>query len=164
MKSVGIFLSMIVVPLAACNSPLLEHANAQEAGGRSRSDASSQNSRCPLNFPQHGICAELTWDQTPNEQNPSTFTLRFWASGEATSNGPYSAPNDKVFVKLWMPSMGHGSAPVTLAQEMDAGNQVIPGIYSGSNVYFIMTGAWQVKVQLKQGSTVTEEANLDVQI
>jgi hypothetical protein len=63
-----------------------------------------------------------------------------------------------------MPAHGHGSSPVTLEQERDAGGQVIPGVFSGTNVYFIMPGTWQVKVQLKQGATVTEEADLNVQI
>lgn len=162
MKIRGLLVSAFAMSFLACNSPLFEHANAGDLGAGD--EKSRHTSSCPLSFPQHGLCAELAWDQTPNDQDAAGFRLTFWKADEATESGPYTTPIDTVAVKLWMPAHGHGSAPVTLVQERDAGGQAIPGVFTGSNVYFVMPGTWQVKVQLKQGSTLIEEANLDVQI
>ena len=48
--------------------------------------------------------------------------------------------------KLWMPGMGHGSAPTQLAPGVD-------GCTTVSNVQFIMRGAWQILVTLQDGDT-----------
>lgn len=149
--------------LSACNSPVLNHANAQGSTSDQQT-ATQQNGSCPLAFPRHGMCGELVWDQAPNSQDPSFFVLRFWKMNEATSSGPYSNPGLDVFVKLWMPSMGHGSSPVTLVQARDNGGQAISGVFQGSNAYFIMPGSWEVRVQLRTGAQVDEEAVENVEI
>ena len=43
-------------------------------------------------------------------------------------------------VKLWMPEMGHGSGPVSLAMGSD-------GCSTISDIDFLMAGTWQVKVR-----------------
>ena len=69
-----------------------------------------------------------------------------------------------VAAKLWMPAMGHGSSPVKVEKAKDSSGNVIPGIFQGTNVYFITPGDWEVRIQLKQGSTVKEEAILAIHI
>jgi hypothetical protein len=162
MKTEIFLVSLTAFALLACNSPLLEHAQARDPGPTMA--RSQQRGDCPLAFPEHGMCAELTWDQTPTDQDPASFSLRFWTSQEGTAQGPYASPSDTVYVKLWMPSMGHGSAPIILVQAKDNVGQVISGVYLGSYVNFVMPGMWQVKIQLKQGTAVSEEADLDIQI
>ena len=58
---------------------------------------------------------------------------------------------------LWMPSMGHGSSPVTL-------KKIATGVYDISDVYFIMDGDWQIRVQLKNASTIIEEMDFEYTI
>jgi hypothetical protein len=71
--------------------------------------------------------------------------------GQATD-----APSD-LAVQLWMPSMGHGSSPVRVTRtEL--------GSYSAAGIYFIMPGQWEVRIQLKTGREVTEQATFNVEL
>ncbi len=56
--------------------------------------------------------------------------------------------NDSVEVALWMPSMGHGSAPTQVQRTLDQNGQVLPGVFTVRNVQFIMGGEWEVRVRL----------------
>jgi hypothetical protein len=145
-----------------CESPLFNHASADERG--LLTSPAPNDKDCPLAFPKSALCAELAWTSALNDQDPATFTLRFWSAASSSAAGPYVTPAHSVKVQLWMPSMGHGSSPVTLAPAQDAASTAIPGIYEGESAYFIMPGAWDVRVQLKQGATTVEEAILPVQI
>jgi hypothetical protein len=63
---------------------------------------------------------------------------------------------DKIAVSLWMPDMGHGSAPTQI--------QPLPavGAYAVSNLYFTMDGLWQVRVQLKSATSEVETQLFEV--
>jgi hypothetical protein len=164
MKTLKLSGVMLLLATFSCHSPLLEHSYAVDLAPTSNEERADQSENCPLQFSKHGLCAQLVWDGALSDESPASFTLRFWNPEIATASGPYVSPVEVVFAKLWMPSMGHGSAPVTLVSARGAGGEIIPGVYMGSNVNFIMPGAWQVKVQLKQGATIVEEAILNVQI
>lgn len=56
--------------------------------------------------------------------------------------------NDDIEVVLWMPSMGHGSAPTQTERSVDANENILPGVFNVRNVYFIMGGDWEVRVTL----------------
>ncbi len=155
--------AILSLPGMACNSPILEHANAGQTAPLTDSNK-EKTEKCPLSFPKHGYCAELTWDSALNDQDPASFTLRFWKASVGTSAGPYVDPGYLVGAKLWMPSMGHGSSPVTVKTAKDSSGNTIPGIFNGSNVFFIMPGDWDLRIQLKHGSSVHEEATLAVRI
>lgn len=43
---------------------------------------------------------------------------------------------------LWMPGMGHGSAPTTVTPSTEAGCFVI------DDIDFLMPGHWQIKIQI----------------
>lgn len=142
-------------------SPLLHHATASE----SESSETLAPAACPLAFPAAGLCASLEWARQPIESESGTFILRFWRAGEGDAiSGPFVDPNGRPFVKLWMPSMGHGSSPVQVAQVKDAQNAPVPGVFEATQVYFVMPGRWEIWVQLKQGSQILEQAKLDVEI
>lgn len=62
-------------------------------------------------------------------------------------------PSDiKIF--LWMPNMGHGSSPILV-------KKLGTGLYDLSQIYFIMDGFWQIRIQLKNGTTVLEEQTFE---
>jgi hypothetical protein len=63
---------------------------------------------------------------------------------------------DKVSVVLWMPSMGHGSAPTQIQATLDPNGNVILGSYTVRNIYFIMGGQWDVRVTLTDANGVSE--------
>lgn len=71
---------------------------------------------------------------------------------------------DKVEVILWMPHMGHGSAPTLIEKAIDQQGQVIPGGYTVRKMYFVMAGTWEVRVTLTddQGHSETQSFNIDL--
>jgi hypothetical protein len=64
------------------------------------------------------------------------------------------APVDgaKITVVPWMPDHAHGSSVVPGVAPAGGGK------YTLSNVYFIMAGLWQVKVDVTVGAAATQEA------
>lgn len=66
-------------------------------------------------------------------------------------------PYLELAVVLWMPSMGHGSSPVTI-ERLDRGT------YRVSEVFFTMAGDWEIRVQLKAGNDVKSEAILPLSL
>lgn len=61
-------------------------------------------------------------------------------------------------LRLWMPSMGHGSAPLKI---QDLGG----GIFQVTNVYFIMPGDWQIQLRYQifnsKGELSSDEQSLN---
>lgn len=72
--------------------------------------------------------------------------------------------NDNIEVELWMPSMGHGSAPTQIERAIDAKGSIIPGVFNVRNVYFIMSGEWEVQVKLTNSSGASEMKSFKVNI
>jgi len=126
-KLFGILSLISSLSLMGClDSPLFNHADAAPGGFSQPLDESS----CQIHLTKEELCASITWTKNPSEEEKGEFTLRFWKKSEGTENGPYVTPNRDVFVKLWMPDMGHGSSPVTLKPALDAGQIAIPGVFN----------------------------------
>ncbi len=66
------------------------------------------------------------------------------------------ALDDSVEVVLWMPSMGHGSAPTQIQRILDSNGEVVAGVFHVRNVYFTMGGEWDVRVVLTNSESVKE--------
>lgn len=148
--------------LAGClDSPIFNHADAAPSGFNPQLNG---NSSCPLEFKKQDFCASLTWTKLPTDEEKGEFTLRFWNKSTGTENGPYVTPVQSVFVKLWMPSMGHGSSPVTVKPAVDQNRVAIPGVFEASEVYFVMPGEWEIWMQLRLDRVVIDQAKVDVQI
>ncbi len=168
------FLVALMTASSGClTSPLLNHAQAKnrnlEQSLEIRTPDSLPNSEpqladCTLAFPKQNLCASLTWEKMPTDDETGTFTLRFWDPSVGTVNGPYVSPAQSVSAMLWMPSMGHGSSPIHVSPELDASGAAIPGIFNATGAYFSMPGHWQMRVQLKQDRQVVEEAKLDLNV
>lgn len=144
------------------SSPLLNHA---EAKSNQTENVNLDNPKgCAFFFQKNKLCASLTWVDMPTQEKKGEFILRFWNSETGTEAGPYINPTQTVFVKLFMPSMGHGSSPVTIQGAKDQAGQPIVGTYRVSDVYFVMPGEWEIWVQLKDGTTIVEKAKIDIEI
>ncbi|MBO9667733.1 MAG: FixH family protein [Bdellovibrio sp.] len=121
----------------------------------SRNGSQSQATDCPLKFTQSSLCASLDWVQGPQSPNESEFILKFWNKSSGTKAGPFVDPPQTLSVILWMPSMGHGSSPVTIEKIED-------GTYRVRRVYFIMPGDWEIRTFLKDGATVIDQATVSL--
>jgi len=159
-------LFLIAVVLGAfgtmgCLSPILTHAESKNAAQPATTRDSKSLADCDVTFKTQGLCASMDWINYPKEGELGAFKLRFWQAGKGNANGPYFEPNLPVFVRLWMPSMGHGSSPVTLTPALDSNGLVMPGVYDVTQVYFVMRGNWEIQIQLKDAekSKIVEQTS-----
>jgi hypothetical protein len=117
----------------------------------------SQNSTgdCPYYFSSEDLCLRTRWDVIPSEGAFAIMTLTFFAKDTPSIS---IQPKNNPEVVLWMPSMGHGSSPVTItSQEM--------GIFRASDIYFIMPGPWEIRYQLRDESNhVADESIQNITI
>ncbi len=106
-----------------------------------------QNEQCSKSFSTVLLCVDLIWEKLPTEDERGVFRLQFYRIAEP---GTYIEPTLAPSVQLWMPSMGHGSAPVQLTKIAD-------GVYRVSEVYFVMSGDWEIRVQQKNGKDLVDQ-------
>ncbi|WP_413557373.1 FixH family protein [Bdellovibrio sp. HCB209] len=109
---------------------------------------------CTLELANSELCASVEWTTGPQSPQESEFILKFWKNTD-TPQGPYLDPSSTLSVILWMPSMGHGSSPVTIEKIQD-------GVYRVRRVFFIMPGDWEVRVFLKNGTTTVGQATVSL--
>ncbi len=97
-----------------------------------------------LQYANGAIHAFVTWETGPSVGKESLLRIE-WRSG--IDGLPIEPPGD-FSVVLWMPSMGHGSAPTKIQPYQDAQGRTLLGIYHVSNIYFMMGGDWDVNIAL----------------
>lgn len=132
-----------LLSISACAKP-----NYLNVSGTAEQDAQSAGSRtCVLSLPIQGLCVDLVWETKPTESTMGSFFISFYTKDNSIN---LIEPNYAVAVILWMPSMGHGSSPVQM-QKIENGH------YRVSNVFFVMPGDWDIRIQLKDGKNVVEE-------
>lgn len=107
----------------------------------------SSSFACDKLFKSEDLCMNVNWEVMPTKTTPGKMILTFTANNDP---GRFIDPKLTPFVQLWMPSMGHGSRPVTI-------NRIENGKFSVSNIVFIMPGPWDIRYQLKNGTQVVEE-------
>lgn len=93
------------------------------------------SSRCSAESPAASLCVKLTWEAIPTETQFGSFV--FTLSDLATDRLDLTSPSP-LSVVLWMPSMGHGSSPVSI-------ETIAPGIYRAKKVFFNMKGDWEIR-------------------
>lgn len=91
-------------------------------------------------------CILIRWTTLPSEDNFADFTfdIKNKSSTLAVPIGTWS-------VSLWMPSMNHGSSPITVEEILSPS----PGLnhsYTAKEVYFSMHGDWIIRFQFKAAS------------
>jgi len=153
--SLGLFTFILAHSALSCNAENLPSVNLSGAEIESPSAApSTAVPSCDLTFSRMGLCASLSFDSTPHSENENPFTVKFFSmnSGSAEA-GPFVDPAGTVSIKLWMPSMGHGSSPVTTTR-------VTTGVFRATSVYFVMPGDWEIRVLVKNGTTLVDQASL----
>ena len=102
---------------------------------------------CGLLFKSENICLSTKWNQRPSESEFGEMILTFKdAKDPERLVDPIANPT----IILWMPSMGHGSSPVSI-------ERVGLGTYRAFDIFFIMPGEWDIRYQLKNSNDVIEE-------
>lgn len=113
-----------------------------------------------LTFANGAIHAHATWQSGPEVSNESLLKIE-WKNG--ADHSPTEPPG-AFEVALWMPDMGHGSAPTQIQRVLDAQGQPLTGVYQISNIYFVMGGDWDVNVTLtyQDGSKETQVIKVSI--
>jgi len=140
MKALRSLIFLVIASLIAC---------AQPKDADPTRDPAYTLSNCEFQFTTSNVCAHLIWEKRPTDQENGMFVLEF----KNPDDGQFIDPRDQVAADLFMPSMGHGSSAVNVVK-------LSPGQYRVSDVHFIMRGDWEIRVQLKNGSTVLEQATM----
>jgi len=138
-KSIAlIFLLLFLFTLISCGkSPLLMKKPAEEIQGQNALESERK-------FSTSAHQLSITWLSPINSTDVGHFLL-ISKKDKIASDLPVIPT-----VFLWMPSMGHGSSPVTI-------KKLGVGVYDISDVYFIMDGDWHIKIQLRMGSQILDE-------
>lgn len=114
-----------------------------------------------LSFANGALYAHATWVNGPHS-SPAESVLRIeWKSGAEHSA---TEPPGRFRVSLWMPDMGHGSAPTQVQRVLDSRGQPLVGVYQVSNVYFTMGGRWDVRLAMKYTDGKEETQAFRVQL
>lgn len=111
-----------------------------------------------LSYKQNTLHIHASFQATPVVGQESLLIL------EAKDAKTHQATelNDNIEVVLWMPSMGHGSAPTQVERAVDTNGNLLAGVFNVRNVYFVMGGEWEVRVTLTDAEGVQETKSFKV--
>ncbi len=111
-------------------------------------------SGCELFLQTENVCLRTRWVIAPTEDQEGEMIVEIV---DFQDDERKIDPIQTFFVKLWMPSMSHGSSPVKLTR-LDV------GVYRASEIFFIMGGEWEIRFQLRNGKQVLDEAKQNIKI
>jgi hypothetical protein len=159
--------------LAACGwSPILNHTDpvrTLQAPNQSAITVPGESDGgldCDFYFKTQNLCASLDWIKTPSSDEAGSFKLYFWDKNQGTAQQPvFLNPDGQVLVKLFMPSMGHGSSPVSVTQAQTASGDPFEGVFDVKNVFFVMPGAWEIRILFKAtNGQLSDQASFPYQV
>ncbi|MCM2281685.1 MAG: FixH family protein [Bdellovibrionaceae bacterium] len=147
-----VLLSLLIV-LPACAEPRYAPADSGDKVGRV--DATVDGLRAEL--PVSGTDLVLVWETEPTDEREGSFLLKFGHRDPVSGELVVEEIEGEISVVLWMPSMGHGSSPVKV-------ERLSVGAYRASDVFFVMPGDWEIRIQRRSGGRVLEQATLALRI
>lgn len=108
--------------------------------------------QCKLFFKVKRLCLKYEWLAKPKKvEDEGLIEFKFYVQEKPTEYVDLD-PKD-VSVIPWMPSMGHGSSPVTIEETK-------PGVFRAKEIFFIMPGPWEIKFKLEEEINVVEKINI----
>lgn len=143
LATIGLFISV-----SACAVPNYQTSHTD------LTQQAQKDGQCTLLFKTQSMCVDLAWTVSPTDSAAGEMTLKFYGSDAVAA--PVE-PSYAVSVVLWMPAMGHGSSPVRV-------EKLENGIYKASNIFFVMPGEWEIRVQLKDGKNVVDQVSQAISI
>lgn len=133
------FLLPLALLLPACAQPVYrEAAGTGTAGGQA---AAAKGLVGKLK--SSGLQVWLEWERMPSDEDFGSFLLKVGRPNLADGSPVLLDAADEVSVELWMPSMGHGSSPVSV-EKIDLGT------FRASQVFFTMPGDWEIRVEVRE--------------
>lgn len=111
-------------------------------------DVISNSTSCAFHLKQLNLCADIQWLNSPVVSAYTSFQSRFYLPSLPGQN---INPSGAVHFYLWMPSMGHGSSPISTTETG-------LGDFLSTDVFFIMPGEWEIRLHIlnPQGQVIDE--------
>jgi hypothetical protein len=126
------------------------------AGGAAPSGVlTGAGTSCDAHFEKSGECVTIAWEKRPTESDYGSFVFKTYRLNLADQTPIVEDLSGEMSVRLFMPSMGHGSSPVAVTK-------IDSGTYRASNVFFSMHGDWQIYFELKTDNKVNDKAVVPV--
>lgn len=138
-----LLLFITVAALAACAEPKYSVPTEAPAPGQ-------KTAALRATWPQSQKQIWLEWETKPGNEEFGSFLLKIGRANLADQSALPEDIDGEVAVVLWMPSMGHGSSPVTVTK-------ADVGTYRASRVFFSMPGDWEIRVQHISNGAVVEQ-------
>ena len=120
--------------------------------------ASANEDVSRLVFNQGRLQALVSWEKGPQSPNESVMQIE-WQNDLGAMMEP-----GNFRVVLFMPAMGHGSAPTQVNRVLDAHGNPLIGVFEIVNVYFSMGGDWDVQVILMKADGTKETQVIHVHV
>ncbi len=140
MKTARYLILLVTLSFIACARSNYEDLN--------RNPAVDELGTCDIRFASLKMCAELIWETKPTETDFGSFVLEFYNPKDRSQ---FMDPPSTLSVTLLMPSLGHGSSPMTL-------EKLTTGQFRVSKVFFTMHGDWQIQLKLQNAATIIDQA------
>lgn len=135
-----------VLLLASCAQPVY-----REAAAPAGSTQGSKTDALVARLSPSGQRVWLEWERRPTETDYGSFLVKVGRENRADGSPVLLDVPGTLSVELWMPSMGHGSSPVTV-DKLDVGT------FRATDVFFTMPGDWEIRLQLREGASVEQVA------
>lgn len=132
--------------LFACAEPKYIQKN-----GTDQTNSQQSQSDCSVKFTVSQLCLSWQWEKRPSAQEAGQLVFKTYRLNSYDRSPIMIDLSEVPQTLLWMPSMGHGSTP-TQTERIDVGT------YRAKNVFFVMPGEWDLHFQIKNGTTVLDEA------
>ncbi len=101
-----------------------------------------------LIFKEVSLTAKMVWEKGPGVSPAESVLQLEFMNSELM---PFELENLPQ-VSIWMPDMGHGSGPTSVQRVLDENGNIRVGVYKIRNIYFIMSGFWELRVAVQSQS------------
>lgn len=136
-----------------CAQPkYVSETDSTAAGGQQTAGAKVS---CDIQFSNSKYCLSWFWENKPTSTTQGSLIFKIFRLNAFDQTTVQLDSQELPQLILWMPSMGHGSTP-TAIQRLDVGT------YRASDVFFIMPGEWDLRFQIKSGTEVNDEAQVQI--
>ena len=152
----SLFITALITVLAtSCGKPSAAERNSSDAGEHTGAWLTSNGS----------YEVDLAWKSGPQTGMNNVARLTVIPRGDATF------PLQKITVTPWMTVHGHGSGNVQPVVENDDGGDATldpaVGVYRVSNIFFVMSGSWDLKIELSnenENGNVSDSVTVPVEV
>ncbi|MGE3261935.1 MAG: hypothetical protein AB7K68_09165 [Bacteriovoracia bacterium] len=155
-----IVLQLIAVGLMLLGCAQPKYENSPSSG--LSTDQQKQGQGLGIKFPQSGIQMAWRWEKEPVGPEEGVLVVRTYRLSPVDNFPEPVDVSADLTLKLWMPDMGHGSAPTVVERMRDANGVLVTGAYRVKSIYFIMPGYWEMIFEIQEGGVVRDSAKVSL--